>query len=434
MSNNAPLVVFRVLFGLLMAAESFGAMATGWLHRAFVEPRLTFAIFPFEWPKPLPGYGMYGWFAAMGLAAFAVTAGWRYRVSAAILAFLWTGAYLFQKTHYNNHYYLAVAVCWVMVAVPAHRRAAVDAARQRETACPRWLIVAFKVQLLIVFTYAAIAKLYPGWLNGDYLAVALGSRSHRPVIGPLLSEPWFQMFIAYSGVAFDALVIPLLWWSRTRVLAFVGLLIFNLFNSLVFKIGVFPYLVLAWTVFFFDPRTIERLFWWLPGLGRAPEREADSGPMTWPTGGLRYALIAYFAVQVLLPLRHYLIPGDVLWTEEGHRMAWRMMLRHKAGRVTIVARDPSTGETWQIDQTEWLTGKQRRRVATRHDFMYQFVQVLKADFARRGVPEVQIFAKDSKVTINGKLSGPLFDPNVDLARVDYHPFSHSPWLADPPPK
>ncbi len=44
--------------------------------------------------------------------------------------------------------------------------------------------------------------------------------------------------------------------------------------------------------------------------------------------------------QVYLPVRHYFIPGNVFWTEEGHRMAWRMMLRNKAGEVVVYVSKP----------------------------------------------------------------------------------------------
>ncbi|MEL6180089.1 MAG: HTTM domain-containing protein, partial [Myxococcota bacterium] len=225
MVNNAPLIVFRILFGLLMIVESIGAIATGWVHRAFIEPRMTFTILPQGWPQPLPGYGMYGWFVAMAIASAGVMVGYRTRLSATALALLWSGAYLMQKTHYNNHYYLAVILCWVMVILPVHLRASYDEQRlgQRIEACPQMIIRAFQLQTGIVFTFAAIAKLDPGWGSGNYLAVVFGQKAHYPILGPLLGDPLFQRFIATSGIFFDALIIPALAWRRTRLFALVGL-------------------------------------------------------------------------------------------------------------------------------------------------------------------------------------------------------------------
>ena len=450
-----------------MMLESFGAIGTGWVYRAFVEPRMTFPVWVGGWPQPLGGYGMYAWFVMMGTAAIGAMVGWRYRLTGTLLAIMWTFAYLTQKTHYNNHYYLAVLICWAMVLLPAHRRAAVDVARTgiRHTQCPAWIPLAFKVQVLIVFTYAAIAKLYPGWVSGEYIAHVFGHKTHRAIIGPLLGESWFQMAISYGGIAFDALVIPALWWSRTRILAFTGLIVFNLFNSYVFLIGVFPYMVLALSVFFFDSKTIERRFAWLPGLGRAsdsadgalapaasaderatsspPALRAPAGPgdirapverrSPRPTPRWILALVvSYFVLQVALPLRHHLFPGDVTWTEEGHRMSWRMMLRAKAGRVRLLVKDRDSGRSWTVDQREWLTRKQRNRIATKPDMLYWFVQVLKAHYAEQGMPNIAIYAQNSRVSLNGRPPLPLFDASVDLATADYPLFGRSTWVLDRP--
>ena len=429
--SNAPLVVFRVLFGLLMVLESFGAIATGWVHRTYVEPTLTFPVLTCGWPPPVPGQGMIGWFVVMGCAALGVMLGWRYRLCAWLLSVLWTGAYLMQTTSYNNHYYLAVLVCWAMSCMPAHRRAALDVRRTglREEACPAWIPRAFRLQLGIVFTYAAIAKLYPGWLGGEYLAVNLGSKGDRWLLGPLLVEPWFQRLIAFAGIGFDALVIPALLWKRTRMVAFCGLVVFNLFNSLVFRIGIFPYMVLALAVFFFEPPTIERIFRWIPGLGR---HEVAGEPHATPRL-VRAVLVIYFAVQIALPLRHHLYEGDVNWTEEGHRMSWRMMLRTKSGTLRLVARDPNTGKEWAVDQDLWLTEKQKARVAVRPDMLYQFVQHLKADFAEREMPDVELYARVSLVSLNGTARAPLYDSSVDLAQVDWDPFGRDRWVLDRAP-
>ena len=64
--DNAQLVVFRIFYGLLVAAECYGAIATGWVRRTMVEPKFTFSFIGFEWLQPLPGNGMYIYFAVMG--------------------------------------------------------------------------------------------------------------------------------------------------------------------------------------------------------------------------------------------------------------------------------------------------------------------------------------------------------------------------------
>lgn len=416
----APLAVWRIAFGILMVAESWGAIATGWVRKNLVEPDFHFVHMDVAgWLAPLPGAGMYAYFGVMGLAALGVALGWRYRASAAVLAVLWTGAYLMQKTSYNNHYYLAVLLCWWMVLLPADRAVALSG--KPRAATHAWWIRGFaQAQLLIVFTFGALAKLYPGWLNGDFIHQSFTRKAGLPVLGPLLQQDWFQTFITYGAVAFDGLIIPLLMWRPTRWLAFAGLVGFNLFNSAVFQIGIFPYLVLAMTVFFFDPAAVGRWFR-VPPPPRAPVvgRIGVAGAA---------ALALYFAIQLALPLRHHLIDGDVNWTEEGHRLAWRMMSRAKAGTLRLEALDPATGEVHRLDPRDRLTAKQAARLPTKPDFLWQYVQLVKSEYAERGVPDVEVYARRSRVWLNGEGPAPLFRDSVNLAAVPYRRWTHNSWV------
>ena len=433
MASNASLVVFRIVFGLLMVLESWGAIATGWVGHTYVEPKLTFPVGGFVELRFLSGELMYGYFFVMGLAALGAMLGWRYRLTSAALAVLWTGAYLGQTDHYNNHYYLAVLFAWGMALLPAANRASLDVAAGRQpfrAHTDPWIARAFRIQVLIVFSYAAINKLYPGWLNGDYLRVNLGSRGDVWPLGKLVVQEWFQSFTVWAAILFDAAVIPALWWRRTRVLAFWGLVGFDLFNSLVFRIGIFPYMVIGLTVFFFSEESIERAFAWVPGM-KAPEGVVRGPEPSRAAPRWKLALLGvYLLIQVALPLRHHLYRGDVTWTEEGHRMSWRMMLRTKSARLVLTAMDPKTGKSWAIDQSELLNKHQQHRVASAPDFLYRYVQDLKADFRRQGIDPVKIFARYSACSLNGARNVPLYDPKADLAQVEWKRFGRNEWVLD----
>src|SRR5690606_24154274 len=80
------------------------------------------------------------------------------------------------------------------------------------------------------------------------------------LIGPLLTEEWFQYLVAWGGIGFDLLIGPALLWKKTRKVAFVLSIFFHLFNSFIFQVGVFPYLGIAFALFFFDPTTIRKIF------------------------------------------------------------------------------------------------------------------------------------------------------------------------------
>ena len=211
--DNSPLVAFRILFGILISLESFGAILTGWVRRTMVEPDFTFSFIGFEWLQPLPGSGMYFYFAFMGLMGIFVSLGYRYRLSMIVFTLLWTGSYLMQKTAYNNHYYLLVLISSIMCFLPAHRAYSLDSRKYPELrkddmpALVKWGIIA---QLFIVYTFAAIAKLYTDWLDFSFISQLMESRADYFLIGSFLQQPWVHQAVGIFGILFDFGVVPLL--------------------------------------------------------------------------------------------------------------------------------------------------------------------------------------------------------------------------------
>ena len=426
--DNSPLIIFRIFFGILISLESFGAILTGWVKRTLVDPDFTFSFIGFEWLQPLPGSGMYFYFILMGLLGVSVALGYRYRLSMIAFTLLWTGAYLMQKTAYNNHYYLLVLLSAIMCFMPANRAYSLDVRRKPSIrkgsmfALVKWVVVA---QLLIVYTYAAIAKLYTDWLDFSIIAQLMESRADYFLIGGLLQDPWVHKAIGIFGILFDFSVVPLLLYRPTRKWAFAASVFFHLFNSLVFQIGIFPYLSLAFTVFFYEPETIRRIFF---------KKKPIPGPGT--VSRPRYAQILlvglgiYFLVQLVLPIRHHFIQGDVLWTEEGHRMSWRMMLRSRSGHLKFRVVDKETGATEWIRLGEWLSDKQARKVQAYPDFIWQFAQRLKNHYREKG-QDIAVYVS-GMARVNRRHLAPLIDPETDLASVPWDPFRHHEWILPSP--
>ncbi|NQZ42718.1 MAG: HTTM domain-containing protein [Flavobacteriaceae bacterium] len=422
--DNAQLVVFRVFYGLLVCAECFGAIGTGWVRRTLIEPQFTFSFIGFEWLQPLPGNGMYGYFAVMGVLGIMITIGYRYRFAAFGFAFMWAGAYLMQKTSYNNHYYLLMLLAFIMGFMPAHRDVSVDAKLRpgfRRTHMYnyfRWIII---LQLFIVYTYASIAKWYGDWLDFSIIEILMRGKKDYAVIGEFIQQKWVHKIVAVFGILFDFLVVPGLLWKPTRKLFFMLSIFFHLFNSFVFRIGIFPYLSLAFCVFFFDPQTIRNLF-----LKRKEPEIPDAADQPKRALILLGALSIYFLVQLFLPLRHHTFKDDVLWTEEGHRLSWRMMLRSRTGIIKYRVVNKATKEESFIDLDDYLTKKQRRKVGAYPDFAWQFAQRLKSEYAEKGI-EVSVYVT-SRAKVNGSPYYTFIDPEVDLAAVPWKHFSHNEWI------
>lgn len=420
--DNSPLIIFRIFLGLLLACESFGGMLTGWVYNNLIKPEFTFSHIGMEWLQPLPGNWMYAYFTLMGICGLMIMAGYKYRVGVAGFTLLWTGVYLMQKTSYNNHYYLLILIGMIMFFLPANRYFAVDVLRKpekKQLTMPAWCSWVMILQVTIVYFYATLAKFYPGWLDGTFTRILLSQSLHRS-IAHWGNEPWFYLFIAYAGIVFDMLIVPLLLFRQTRTIALVSSLFFHLFNSFTLHIGIFPFFALSFVVFFYPPETIRRIFF------KKKPVVTDHTPTYKGSAIFKYIFIPYLILQALLPLRHYIIKGDVLWTDEGHRLSWRMMLRFRDGVAHFRVVDKKTGRVLPYNPHDDLTPKQYNSMAPKSDMLWQMCRYIKKKFAAKGI-DVAVYV-DSRTSINGGPRRQLIDSTIDLASAPWNYFFHDDWV------
>lgn len=420
--DNSPLIVFRIFFGFLIACESFGAILTGWVHKVLIAPKFTFSFIGLDWLQPLPGFGMYFYFIIMGLFGIAIMLGYRYRVAIISYTILWAGVYFMQKTSYNNHYYLLLIISFYMIFLPANQYASLDVKQQRtpeQKAMPYWVSLLFIIQVAIVYFYAAIAKFYPDWLNGTFTRILLTGTTSNEFFLTLFSNKYFYLFIAYAGILFDLLIVPLLLFKKTRTIALVASLSFHLFNAIFLQIGIFPFFALTFSLFFYPPEKIRKLF-----LRNKPVFNESVAENHFGKPIFLFFLLPFLFLQLLLPLRHHLIEGDVLWTEEGHRLSWRMMLRKRDGFINFKIKNNNTGEMTSYDYHKNLSPKQARTLATKPDFIWQYCQKIKQEYHGKNI---SIFI-DCKNNINNGEFKTLIDPKQDFAKAEWNYFWHNEWI------
>lgn len=426
--DNAGLVLFRVVFGFLIATEAIGAIFTGWISRTLVDTPFTFNFIGFDFLQHLQSPILYYYYAVMGLFGIFVMLGYKYRFSMIAFAIMWSAVYLMQKSSYNNHYYLMMLLCWIMAFLPANRWFSLDAKINPETkspSMPRWVILVLILQVWIVYTFASVAKFYPDWLNAKMPEILMSGKRDFWLVGGLLQEDWVHWCLSYVGILFDLLIVPLMLWRRTRMLGFIISVFFHLFNSFIFHIGIFPYMSIAFALFFFSPETLQKRF--------LPKKELYIGSEV-IVPKYKNVIVAvfgiYFMFQIGLPLRHWFFKDDVLWTEEGHRLSWRMMLRSKSGTLTVWIKDKATGLKRKYDYNELLGYKQAAAVKTKPDLMWQLAQKIKASEKKKG-RDVSVYM-ESMVRVNEGVYYPFIDPNVDLAAEEWHLFKHSDWILPSP--
>lgn len=427
--DNSSLIIFRIFFGILISLECFGAIATGWVNRNLIAPKFKFPFIDFDFLQPLPGNGMYFYFGIMGLMGICIALGFKYRASMITFTTMWTATYLMQKTAYNNHYYLLILISLIMCFFPAEKSRSIDVKLNPKIesnamyAYIKWIVV---LQLFIVYTYASIAKIYGDWLDFSTIAVLMHSKRNYWLVGDILQEPWIHTVIGSVGILFDLLIVPALLWNPTRKAAFFLSLFFHLFNSIIFQIGIFPYLSIAFSVFFFEPETIRKIFF----KSKIPFTTSKVIIPNYKNSLLIVAAV-YFLTQLLLPVRHYTFEDDVLWTEEGHRMSWRMMLRSRQGKGRYKVVDKNTEEVFIINPKDYVSRSQERKIFAYPDFAWQFAQYLKKEFKEEN-RDVSVYLENSKISINRKPYEPFIDSKTDLAAETWYRTKHHSWILPSP--
>jgi hypothetical protein len=422
-ADIASLVAIRIAFGALMVVAVARYFAHGWIDDMFLAPRVFFPYDGLEWVRPWPGWGMYAHYAVLAAAALGVMLGCWYRLSIAVFCAAFTYAHLIDKSLYLNHYYLISLVALLLLWMPLGQAGAVDAwrhpRRRRATVpvCAVWMV---RFQLAVVYVFSALAKINGDWLwHGQPLRIWLAAWADTPLLGPLLGWTPTAYAMSWAGMLFDLLIVPALLWRRTRLAAYATVVLFHLLTALLFPIGMFPWLMIVLTTVFFPPDWPRRLrIRLLPAEGTSGAGRNRTLSPRW-----RYATVAalgvYAAVQIVLPLRFLLRDGSVLWSEDGFRFAWRVMLMEKQGRAEFHLSDPSSGGHWTIDPHTYLTPLQAGMMATQPDMIGAFGRWLASEWAQRGYDDVEVRA-EVYASLNGRPHRPLIDPALDLAHLSQH--------------
>ena len=416
----ASLAVFRVLFGLLLCGSTIRFVANGWVEKFFVERTFFFDFWIAPGVRPLEPAGMYTLVLCVALGSLGIALGLFYRVSAAVVFFGFTYVELIDVTNYLNHYYLGSLVCGLLMLLPLHRVWSLDAWRKpelsRET-LPALYLWVLRFQFSVVYVYAGLAKLGSDWLiDAQPLTIWLRARQDTFLIGPLLEYSWVPYAFSWGGFVFDLTIVAWLRWSKTRVYAYALVVVFHCTTGALFNIGIFPLMMMVGATLFLSPAWPSTV---LPQKLRAwlsrSRSTATSMPKMW---GKRLGLWAvplglYCCVQLVLPLRHWWYPGNVLWTEEGMRFSWRVMVRAKKGSVQYRVTLPTEQRSFWVEPRRYLSAYQTEEMSGQPDLILQLAHHIGNEYRQRGHEDVEVRVR-SRVSLNGRPPAALIDPGRNL--------------------
>lgn len=424
MVSIAPLLTFRITFGLLMIFSTLRFMWLGWIEDHYLEPLMHFKYFGFHWVEVPSAPFLYAIHIVMILAALGLMLGLFYRLSAVILFLTFTYTELLDLTYYLNHYYFVSIVSALMIFLPAHRSFSLDVWRgavQELREIPRWPVAVIRLQLAIVYTYAGLAKINYDWLMLALpLKIWVPANDQLPLIGPLMQWKWTPYLFSWFGMLYDCLIVIFLSIRKTRLLAYASVVFFHVVTGMMFQIGVFPLVMIASTLIFFSDEWHERVIGFLRSLVvkilpfSSSEKASEGATFATPKW-LTVLLIAHFIFQFLFPWRYLLYPGNLFWTEEGYRYSWRVMLMEKAGTATFYVKDGDVGKEGVVINSEFLNPHQEKQMSMQPDMILQFAHLLADHYKAEGMQDPQVRA-EVYVTLNARPSQLLIDPTVNLVQ------------------
>lgn len=166
-------------------------------------------------------------------ASIALIVGYRARLAAGTLTALTALLYIVDQNFWGHHVYFIGLMTLLLTFVDSDAALSVRALRgDRRARVTNWPILLMKIQLSLVYFFAAIAKLNPIFLSGYVIA----SRTTHAALAQ--QAPIVLSGLAVAAVAAEAWLSFALWFPRLRAAAIVVGVVMHAMVPLIFGIYV----------------------------------------------------------------------------------------------------------------------------------------------------------------------------------------------------
>ena len=427
-----PLAVFRIGFGLMMFYSIMRFYFMGWIEKVYILPGFHFKYYGFEWVPKIGEY-TYLLFFICAISSIMITIGYRYRLAIVSFFICFTYIELLEKTVYLNHYYFISILSFLLIFLPLNAIFSVDnlIKKEKKPLVKSWTIDCLKFLLAIVYIYAGIAKINHDWLiEAMPLKLWLTSKYDLPIIGEyFLQEVWVHYLMSWGGMIYDLTIPFLLLIKKTRNFAFFMVIFFHVFTRILFPIGVFPYVMIISSLIFFDEKFHQNIIKYLKKIISSiylntEKLKIDYANSTHNKFSLTVVLI-FFIIQLFMPIRHMLYPGNIMWHEQGYRFSWRVMLMEKIGYTTFKI-EQENGKYFYVNNEDHLTSYQEKQMSFQPDFILEYAHYLGHYYNKKGYENIKVFA-DSYVSLNGRKSQRYIDNNINLLNIN-DSFKNKTWI------
>ncbi len=424
--NGFVIGLFRVFYGLFMAYEIANYLFTGMVNAFFVSPKLNFPYEGLEWLKPLPAPILTGILYIMLACAFLIMFGVIMKWAARLFAVCYLYIFLLDKCLYNNHIYLFILLAILLSFTNADQFLSLRKRKLPGITIPRWQQFILAAQVMCVYFFASLVKMRSDWwaLKQPVISIAESIPADHFLASFYKSELGINTMV-YLGFGLDFFAPLLLWYKPLRKWAIIPFALFHFSNSRIFgDIGIFPFIMMAALILYFEMEEIPLLRKWFPKL--TLKNTALATPVI---GKITLTfLIAYFTFQLLFPLRGLFLPNDLDYTTIGNRFSWRVKADSRVpSEFTFILKDPDSGKEGEINYRTMINNVQIQAMLYDPRMIRSFALWIQQQGIKNGLPNAQVYAK-IKFSFNGRPPQYFVNPEVDMVRVSYSPFKTLNWV------
>lgn len=253
------------------------------------------------------------------------------------------------------------------------------------------------------------------------------------------------MVVHWGGFVIDLSVGILFWFQSTRPIGYFFCALFNLMNSRMFAIGMFPYVMLIVLPIYSDHRWPVNVFNWInsnlvdrasqQAIAKVKKKTKNSKSNVKDKRNsndkqidlfksrkkliIFNFLIVFVTLQVLLPFSHNITKGFNTWTEGIYGYSWDMMLHNwKILDKKITIKIHSSDQELYLNSEKWSPNNRWTHHA---DMVKQFANCVADKLKNQfNLTNISIYV-DIWISLNGRFVQRIFNPTIDLLTANWSP-------------
>ena len=400
---SISIALFRLCFSAILLLQTYHFMVNGFIDRNIIKPAV---LFPFiDGLHPVSNTNLILISYIMLISNIGMLLNKFSRFSTIIFFSCFTYFWILDKGYFNNHYYFISLICFIIFLVEK------ESSFSKNIYTPKISIFSLQLLVFIVYFIAGLNKLNPYWLL-DFQPI----RHILELKADITNNTFFKkeiliMSMSYLGALFDLLIGFFLFFKRTKLFAFLAIVLFHLTNYWIFKdvgeIGVFPFLMISTIIIFVDPIYLNKVF------------RLHDKPIVQKTNSrlLNKFLVGFLIIQIILPFRHFLFHGHVDYNGIGQRFSWRMKIMYKESEINYFITDLMTREKYNVNIETMLTSKQYNNLKYFPDLIVPLAKKIQIEALEKFDLKHAKITCEYQTSFMGKNKQLLFSPTLDLTKI-----------------